>query len=290
LIQQRVPTPAAMSFLVATPELGAAALFLSWQLLGGGITLARAGAATAVALAVGWLVGPRAGVVPGLALAPEATEVRPPWSERVRNGLRYGFGDMVDGTAPWILVGLGLAAALEPLLSADEFGRLGAGLEVPLFALIGMPLYVCASGSTPLAAVLIAKGASAGAAIAFLLTGPATNITTFGVLARLHGRRVAVAFAAVTVAATIALGYAINALAPGAASTVPIDLHEHGATWLQIASLVALGAVFAVSFLRQGTRGFVAQVISPHGASHDHDHDHDHDHGGDDAAHACCHA
>jgi len=298
LIQQRVPVPAAMSFLVATPELGFAAIFLSWSLLGGEITLARAGSAVLLALVIGWFVGRRAGVRPDVEVRPLAREPAGSIGARIRSGLGYGFGDMLDGTAPWILVGIALAALLEPLLGAGQLTSLPAGLEVPLFALAGMPLYVCASGSTPLVAVLIAKGASPGAAIAFLLTGPATNITTYGVLSRLHGRRTALLFAAGVAVCTIALGYAVDALLPHASATMPPILHEHGASWIERASAAVLAVVFGWSLLRQGTRGFVGQVISPHGRTEDddgHDHDHPHDPGlGHGHSHApggaCCSA
>jgi hypothetical protein len=177
--------------------------------------------------------------------------------------MRYGLGDMVDGTAPWILVGIALAAALEPLLDPRSFAALPQLLEIPLFALIGMPLYVCASGSTPLVAVLLAKGVSPGAAIAFLLTGPATNVTTFGVVGRLHGRRTALWFAGTTAVCAVLLGYAVELLLPAASVDLP-PLHEHGATALQWAALIALSALYLVSLFRQGVRGFVGQVISSH--------------------------
>jgi uncharacterized membrane protein YraQ (UPF0718 family) len=291
LIQQRVPVPAAMAFLVATPELSFPALFLSWSLLGGEITLARATSAVLLALLVGWGVGRRARVRADVPLvAPPAGEAAPGAAQRARSGLRYAFGDMLDGTAPWILLGLVCAALLEPLLRADELTRLPDWLEVPLFALAGMPLYVCASGSTPLVAVLLAKGASPGAAIAFLLTGPATNLTTFGVLSRLHGQRVGLAFAGAVAVLTTALGFAVNGLLPGASAVAPVHLHEHGASPLQLACALLLALAFAASLLRQGTRVFVGQVISPHGRAAEepaHAHD-DHGHGHGHHAHASC--
>ena len=293
LIVSGVPAPAAMSFLVATPELGFAALFLSWSLLGGEITLIRAASAAVLALAVGLLVGRRAPLSPTARAAEDATgpQTAEPLGARLARGFRYGFGDMIDGTAPWILAGLGLAAAAGDLLSFELFAELPAGLEVPLFALAGLPLYVCASGSTPLAAVLVAKGVSPGAAIAFLLTGPATNLTTFGVLGQLHSRRTALLFGTSAVFFTVLLGYASNALLSGVAAQVPERLHAEHAGVLEVGSLVALGLLFAVSLLRQGTRGFVGQVISPHGEEgHGHDHEgHDHCDEGVAVAHAHVH-
>ncbi len=283
LIQQRVPVPAAMSFLVATPELGIAAIFLSWSLLGGPLTLVRAGCAIALALLAGLVVGRRAPVISSEVPPVVTSHAKAPWGTRLRGGLVYGFGDMLDGTAPWILVGLALAAIVDPFVQADGIANVPGFLEVPLFALAGMPLYVCASGSTPLVAILLAKGVSPGAAIAFLLTGPATNLTTFGVLGRLHGRRTALAFASVVIAATILLGYGVNFGFTDVAAGLPVLDEEHSGGVLEWGSLVALVLAFGASFLRQGTRGFLGQVISPHGDEHAHDHDHDHDH-----AHACC--
>jgi len=280
LILEGVPAAAALSFLVAAPELGVTAVFLSASLLGLEITLVRALAAASLALIVGLVVGRRAPVREPIH-APAARGPKAPFARRLRAGLAYGLGDMVDATAPWILVGLGLAALLEPLLSTGSLGALPGALEVPLFALIGMPLYVCASGSTPLAAVLIHGGVSPGAAIAFLLTGPATNLTTFGVLARLHSRSTALFFAGTTAVVTSALGWGANALLGSTAGVRALHEHAHGASALELVSAVLLVVLVVVSLLRQGTRRFVGQVISPHGveahAHHGHGHDHDHD-------------
>jgi hypothetical protein len=297
LVLQGVPGPASLAFLVSAPELSVTALFLSVSLLGTGITVVRALAAASLALMVGLLVGTRA-PRPAGASAPPYALARAPLRTRLGLGLRYGLGDMVDATAPWILVGLGLAALLEPFLSAEGLVGVSPALEVPLFALIGMPLYVCASGSTPLAALLIWKGVSPGAAIAFLLTGPATNLTTFGLISRLHSRRTATLFAATTALAATALGWSANALLGGNGPALKEHLHEHGASAFELASALALSALFLVSVLRQGTRRFVGQVTSPHGVdAHDHAHD---DHDGPDGhargqglpdpapAHACC--
>ena len=102
---------------------------------------------------------------------------------------RTGFVDVLDETGPWIVFGLAVAALMATELDPDGLASLPNSIQLPLFALIGLPVYVCASGATPLVAVLIALGVSPGAALVFLLTGPAMNVTTFGVLTKLHGRR-----------------------------------------------------------------------------------------------------
>ncbi|MCZ6597386.1 MAG: permease [Planctomycetota bacterium] len=282
LVVGGVPAPAAMAFLVATPELSIAALVLSFQLLGTQVTLARVGSAVVLAIVVGWLVGSLTPRRVATEETPEAPADRPPLGRRIVAGMRFGFGDMVDSTAPWILIGLAVAAIAEPLLGAEGLGKLPAAADVPLFALVGMPIYVCASGSTPLVAVLLGKGVSVGAAIAFLLTGPATNITTFGVLSRLHGKRIAFLFAGLAVAVAVLLGYAVNLALPASASASVPALHEHEPSLFQKIALLALGLVFLVSLIRQGARGFIGQVIAPHAheeteeecSAHD-EHDHE---------------
>jgi hypothetical protein len=118
-------------------------------------------------------------------------------------------------------------------------------------------------------------------------------VTTFGVLARLHSKRTAVLFAVTTALVTTGLGWSANALLAGGTAVLPEHLHQHGASWLELACAVALLALFTASVLRQGTRGFVGQVISPHGAGEPHDHDHGHgEHPHGEHAHAqaegCC--
>jgi hypothetical protein len=294
LVLQGVSGTASLAFLVSAPELSVTAVFLSVSLLGAEITVVRALAAAALALVVGLLVGRHAPQPAGAGPAP-LHPTRAPLGQRLVAGLRYGLGDMVNATAPWILAGLGLAALLEPFLSAEGLVGVPAALEVPLFALIGMPLYVCASGSTPLAALLIWKGVSPGAAIAFLLTGPATNLTTFGLVSQLHSRRTAVRFALTTALAATALGWTANAFLGSGRPILPEHLHEHGASLLEVGSAMALVVLVVVSLLRQGTRRFVGQVTSPHGVeAHDHDHgDHDHPHHGhvaeaEEPPHSCC--
>ncbi|HUH00720.1 MAG TPA: permease [Kofleriaceae bacterium] len=291
MIKRGVPATAAMAFLVATPELGLDAVLISLPLLGADMTVARVVCAVIVAMLAGWVVGRM--IAQRVPEAPGDLEPVAPGSmmARVRAGLRFGFGEIVDHTGPWLLAGLAIAALAAPLVKGEWLAALPWGTDIVLFAVLAMPLYVCASGATPLAAVLIFKGVSPGAAIAFLLVGPATNITTFGVLRDLHGARVAAAFGGVIAATAIGLGFAVN-LIIGTTWAMPLGeaVHEEGSV-LEIASLMILTVVFLLSVLRQGPRSFLDQVLAPYGSDpHDHDHgDHDHgdhDHGDHDHDHA----
>ncbi|KIG13155.1 Transporter [Enhygromyxa salina] len=293
LVDRRVPATAALAFLVATPELGLDAVLLSVPLLGLDMALLRVGVAFVLALFVGVVVGgwverrelrARGVDAGGAGGADGASEPEPPppdtrpLRERLVAGLHTGYGSILDSTGPWILVGLLLAAFLQPWVDAEFFTQLGPMLQVVAFGLLGLPVYVCATGATPLVAVLIAKGLSPGAALAFLLTGPATNATTFGVLEQLHGRKVALAFAGAMIVAVLGLGWGVNLVWPAAGAEAAVaHVHDsHGV--LAIASAGVLGVLFLASLVRQGPRGFLGRLWELGGHDHDH-HDHgDHDH------------
>ncbi len=125
-----------------------------------------------------------------------------------RRALRYGYVDLLDDLSHWLLVGLiasALVAAFVPASIVERF--LGRGI-VPLIAMavLGVPLYICASASTPIAASLMLKGMSPGAALVFLLTGPASNIGSVVVFTRYLGRRTVAVYLTVVAVLSIAAG------------------------------------------------------------------------------------
>lgn len=273
LIRRGIPVPAAMAFLIATPEIGLTALFVSVPLLGVPMTVLRVAAAALLAFGVAWLLGRHAATAAGMVRtargccpgddAHASTTTAP--APRLRRALRNGLVDLVDDTAAWIIAGLLLAAAAMPYVEQVYWARLPDVVEVIAFAALGMPIYVCAAGATPLVAVLVAGGVSPGAAIAFLLTGPATNLSTFGVLRDLHGVRTALAFAVATTAGAVVLGLTVNAVAPGdLAARVPAG-HAHEAAAYEYASLVLLAGLYAASLLRKGGRALFADLFESRG-------------------------
>ncbi|HSW14533.1 MAG TPA: permease [Solimonas sp.] len=267
LIRRGVPLAAATAFLIATPEVGLTALFVSLPLLGLEATLLRVGAAALLATFVGWalarwLAVPRMTPVPaascGACCGHEHAPAAP--QPRLKRALRSGLVELVDDTAAWIVAGIALAAFAMPYAEGVLWTQLPDALEVLVFALVGMPLYVCSAAATPLVAVLIAAGVSPGAAIAFLLTGPATNIATFGVLAKLHDRRHALAFAVVTAAGAVTIGVVVNLFLPSLQIAIP-DAHAHAGSLIQQLSLLLLALLYAASLLRRGGRGWMADIV-----------------------------
>ena len=282
LIQRGVPVPAAIAFLVATPELGIDAILISFPLLGLELTLVRLVAAAMVALVVGILVGgwlAKNGRATPDVDESENEESKTPegFGARVRLAADFGLRRVVNETAPWIIAGLAIAAALSPAVMAPAMTVLSAGTDVVLFALLGIPIYVCASGSTPLAAALILAGVSPGAAMAFLLAGPATNVTTFGILAELHGRRGAVYFGVLMFWLAVFTGWGVNAAMGDV--TVPIAAMDghHDLGLLHTVSAIAVLLLFTRSIYALGVRAYATTVMS-FGAQHHHEHGDDHDH------------
>ena len=262
LVRRGAPATAAMAFLISTPELGLDAVLLSIPLLGGEMTIVRVVAAALVALLVGWIVGrlvPRLGARTGSEDHCETPASRP-LGQKIRQGLSNGFGDAVDHTAPWIVFGLILAAVVEAFLPTSWLQRLPAALEIPAFALLGLPTYVCASSATPFVAVLLFKGVSPGAALAFLLTGPATNVTTFGVLARLHGRKIALCFSVTIILLAVAMGYLTNAILPQIQTTALEGAAAGAPSKPELLCLILLAGLYTFSLLKRGVRGFVGEI------------------------------
>lgn len=258
-VRRGASTTAALAFLVATPELGIDAILLSIPLLGERFAVARVVAAATTALAVAWLLGrrgaPHIDVIDQSASAP-ALAVIP----RLRRAMQMGLGDMIDHTAPWILIGLIVASIAAPAIQHSWLARLDPTLGVVALAIVGLPLYVCASASTPLVAVIVAAGVSPGAGLALLITGPATNAATFGILTRMHGRQFAISFGVVMTLCAIVLGLIANVVLPLLPLSDTVALAHDAATPLQVFSLLVLALLFAASLLRRGPRAFFAEL------------------------------
>jgi hypothetical protein len=275
LLERGASPAGARAFLVAAPELGVPAVLLSARLLGLPFTAARVVGAAFLA----WLAG-------AAAKAQEHHEGEhvpsTSFTTRLTHGLRHAFVDAVDHVAPWIVLGLGVAALLEPHLDEGALASLSPALQTVALALVALPLYLCAAGATPVAAVLVHKGVAAGAALAFLLVGPATSMPTVAMLKRIHGRATSWGFAVVVVVGAVLAGLVAD---PIVAGRVDPALHQKALappSVLEMISLMVVVGLVVASLARQGVRGFLVQIMSPQ-HSHAHDHDHgpgcDHDHG-----------
>ena len=178
----------------------------------------------------------------------------------VKHVFRYGFIEIADDILFALLVGVALGGVLFLAIPSDlmsnEYAR---WLSYPVMVLIGIPLYICASASTPIAAALVAKGVSPGAALIFLMTGPATNTGTIAIIVSQFGSRFASIYVVAVIAVTVILGIAIDALLLAAGLTISVNLdasHSPAIQLLQWGSALLLIALivwrFRAGALRNG--------------------------------------
>lgn len=249
---------AGLAFLIATPELGIDAILISIPLLGMKLTFFRLLAAIIMAFAVGYFLADFAKTKKTALSESLEEDTKKSTFKKIKSGLYFSFTKLVDHTAPWILAGILLAAVVETYLGHINW-NLPYGLDILVASFIGIFLYVCASGATPLVATLIAAGLSPGAGISFLLTGPATNISTFGILSELHGKKFALIFAGTAFIVAVALGFLVNSLI-GNISTLSPSFHQHHDWWQHI-YLILFILILLSSIFRKGARHFFGELF-----------------------------
>jgi len=262
LKKQGANNGATSAFLISTPESGVDSIAITYALLDPVMTVARPLAAFISALLAGitenlanppgkddWLAAdhscPLDGCCDGIDCEPAEHAAHHGLGERLGHGLRYAFTELWGDLAVWFLAGL-LLSGLITVLVPDELmvAYLGGGLISMLLMLAaGIPIYICATASTPIAAALILKGVSPGAALVFLLVGPATNVASLSVLIGLLGRQTTLRYLAILSASAVVCGllldrvYAIlgleaRAVVGQAAELVPFPVQLAGAALL----------------------------------------------------------
>jgi len=140
------------------------------------------------------------------------TEHKHSLKERLSKGAVYGFFRLPSEIGRWILLGIIAGGILSFLLPKDAITRLAGSGLLPLLIMlgIGIPLYVCSTGSVPIAAALVKQGFSTGAAIVFLLVGPATNFAEIFALLRVLGKQFLIVYLISLALASLAAAYAYD--------------------------------------------------------------------------------
>ena len=160
-----------------------------------------------------------------------------------RHVFHYGFVSIADDILFALLIGVLLGGIIYLAVPGDwmshEYAR---WISYPVMLLVAMPLYICASASTPIAAALVAKGVSPGAALIFLMTGPATNTATISVILSQFGSRFASTYVIVVMAVTVAFGIGIDFLLLATGFELLVNLqqdHHHAVQVIQWVSVIA---------------------------------------------------
>ncbi len=213
---------ATTSFLISTPETGVDSISISYALLGPFMAVIRPVAAIFSAVTAGVLVGRESehDQVPQVkehidscCARQNSTPATLSLGQRLHMGIRFTLVDLVRDIALWLLVGLAFAAVVKTFVPNEFLVQWGNGvLAFVVMALIGVPMYICATASTPIAAGLLFSGVSPGAVLVFMLVGPATNIATVGLVKRELGSRALAAYLGSVVGVGFVFGFLTNYL------------------------------------------------------------------------------
>ncbi|MBU0716963.1 MAG: SO_0444 family Cu/Zn efflux transporter [Planctomycetes bacterium] len=256
---------ATTSFLLSTPQTGVDSIAVTYALLGPVFAIFRPIAALITGLVGGglvqWFGGPSEANATNESQPTSCTDAcctGPQGHRTFVRVLNYGFVILPRDIGLALLVGVFLAGAMAALVPQDSLNAyLGGGLlSILLLMAAGVPVYVCATASVPLAAGFMHMGASPGAALAFLIAGPATNAATFTTIWKVLGQRAAILYLTTVAASAVVCGLLLDWLVPTAHAMLPtLGNHIHAAAegaWFYNAGAVVLLAVLAFSYWATG--------------------------------------
>jgi hypothetical protein len=269
---------ATTAFLLSTPQTGVDSIAVTYGLLGPFLAVVRPIAALITGIFGGGLVqafnGNGVEVSDddvGESCADACCDSATTQRTKIVEALHYGLVILPRDIGRALILGVAISGLIAAFVQPQALeSYLGGGLWPMLAAMaIGIPLYVCATASTPIALGLIHAGLSPGAALVFLISGPATNTAALTTLWKVLGRRAAILYLITVAVASLATGFAVDgligagglpesALVPAATSMAGQGAHDHheaeGAMpWFETVCAVALLAVL-VNALRPRRR------------------------------------
>ena len=148
--------------------------------------------------------------------------------QKLQKAVHFSCTKLLSDTAKWLLIGLVFAALVQTYVPVSFFSQWGSGiLAMTVVILISIPMYVCATASTPIAAGLLLSGVSPGAVLVFMLAGPATNIATLGVVASELGKRAVFSYLTGVIGVAILFGFLTDYLVASYHISVAPMLGEH---------------------------------------------------------------
>lgn len=270
LRRQGASKGAVTSFLIATPQTGVDSIAATYSLLGLPFALLRP---------VGALIGAMFGgigvqkfaadetdslsVKPECACAGTAAETvtEKSFAAKCGEALRYGLVDMVGNVGKWLVIGLVIAALITVLVPDELFLGLA---DYPLLAMllmvaVSVPMYVCATGSIPIALSLIAKGLTPGVGFVLLMAGPAANFASMMILSKSIGRRSTLIYAGSVIVTSLAFGLMIDYLLPRewflpAVTDYVESCHEGFGLFETICSVILIGLLAYTAFMSSRSR------------------------------------
>jgi len=245
-----------ISFLIATPQVGADSFMITYSLLGWVFALFRIVASLVTALTAGIMVNILGRNEPDQAeiVLPDNAVPRESYYKRLKSIPGYIEYDLLGSLANALVVGIIAAGIISALIPDGFFEKyLGSDfLSMLLMLAVGIPVYVCAAASTPVAASLIMKGISPGAALVFLLTGPATNAMTILTVFKVLGKKSTIIYLSAIALISLLLGYLLNIFTAhfGFQNVIILHNHEMLPAWLKTGGSVILAMMIGWYYLK----------------------------------------
>lgn len=258
LKKQGANSGAALSFMIATPESGVDSIAVSWAMLDPIMTIIRpvSGFITAVSTGIvqnffGRETVPELNTLPvsncacGSCTHPSPQKERLSFFKKLKTGLVYAYGELLMDIAKPFVIGIFIAGIITFYVPDDLtiWANQHPFLSMIVMLAAGIPMYVCATSSTPIAAALILKGLNPGAALVFLLAGPATNAATMNIIKSLFNTRALVIYLSMIAVCSLAMGFLVDqiyALSGISANAVVGQAAEIVPHWIQLFSAILL--------------------------------------------------
>lgn len=240
-----------VSFLISTPQTGVDSILATFSLMGLPFAIIRPFAALITGITGGLITSAVARHEPETNTLREQIKEQKKFFGKVVDVFRYGFVEFIQDISKWLVIGLVLAAIISALIPNEFFELLNLPpiVQMLFILIVSMPLYICATGSIPLAAILILKGISPGAAFVLLMAGPATNAATITMIGKVLGKKSLFAYLGTIIIGALTFGLLIDYVFPNEWFMQIADQHlghNHGGhlLWWQILSgLVLLGFI-----------------------------------------------
>ena len=247
---------ATVSFLISTPQTGVDSIIATYSLMGLPFALLRPLVALVTALLGGSLVNKLDNKEEAVSVqAEDAPQERLSFVQRMKSALKYAFVEMMQDIGKWLLVGL-VIAGLITVFVPDSFFAVFADkplLSMLLVLAFAIPMYLCATGSIPIAVALMMKGLSPGTALVLLMAGPAVNAASMLVISKVMGRKTLLLYLFSIVSGAICFGLGIDYLLPREWFATPLvqmhACHGESVSWFNVGCLIVLLLLLANAFI-----------------------------------------
>ncbi len=247
-----------VSFLISTPQTGVDSILATFSLMGLPLAIIRPIAALITGISGGLITSViTKNETEKKKIIPQAGEKKS-FSQKLTDIFKYGFVEFIQDISKWLIIGLVLAAIISALIPNNFFELLNLSpiLQMLFILVVSIPLYICATGSIPLAAILILKGLSPGAAFVLLMAGPATNAATITMIGKVLGRKSLFTYLATIIMGALGFGLIIDYMLPVQWFTEVTQQHlghDHGTglSWWEIASGIVLIALIINGYIQK---------------------------------------